>query len=124
MVVDQKAPTPYCVSISTALMANGGVELWAIDFDLGAFDNCTAQEDLLFTFGDSFPVLELLDEAHYFKGEGQLATEAEYLAGNAQYWDPVEQTAGMVFDCDDRPSESKEAQELMRKEIQIHVSYS
>ena len=55
MVVDQKAPTPYCVSISTALMANGGVELWAIDFDLGAFDNCTAQEDLRFTFSSTAP---------------------------------------------------------------------
>ncbi|HCV51167.1 MAG TPA: hypothetical protein DGP89_07450, partial [Saprospirales bacterium] len=112
MVVDQKAPTPYCINVYTALMADPDgdgplspmVELWAKDFDKGAFDNCTEQEDLLFTFGDSFPVLELLNEAHYFKGEGQLATEAEYLAGNAQYWDPVEQTAGMVFDCDDRPS--------------------
>ncbi|HAW05227.1 MAG TPA: hypothetical protein DCW83_11105 [Saprospirales bacterium] len=112
MVVDQKAPTPYCINVYTALMADPDgdgplspmVELWAKDFDKGAFDNCTEQEDLLFTFGDSFPVLALIDEAHYFKGEGQLATEAEYLAGNAQYWDPVEQTAGMVFDCDDRPS--------------------
>ena len=55
MVVDKKAPTPYCVSLSTALMENGMVELWAIDFDLGAFDNCTAQEDLRFTFSDTPP---------------------------------------------------------------------
>ena len=112
MVVDKKAPTPYCISVHTALMADPDgdgplmpmVELWAKDFDKGAYDNCTEQEDLIFTFGDSFPVLTLLDQAHYFKGEGQLATEAEYLAGTAQYWDPVAQTAGMVFDCNDRPS--------------------
>jgi len=55
MVVDKKAPTPYCVSLSTALMANGGVELWAIDFDLGAFDNCTAEENLRFTFSNTPP---------------------------------------------------------------------
>jgi len=55
MVVDKKAPTPYCVSLSTALMENGGVELWAIDFDLGAFDNCTNQEDLRFTFSNTAP---------------------------------------------------------------------
>jgi len=55
MVVDQKPPTPYCVNLSTALMVNGQVELWACDFDLGAFDNCTAQEDLRFTFTNVNP---------------------------------------------------------------------
>ncbi len=55
MVVDKKAPTPYCVSLSTALMENGGVDLWAIDFDLGAFDNCTDQENLRFTFSSTPP---------------------------------------------------------------------
>ncbi len=51
MVADKKAPTPYCVSLSTAIMDQSGtVELWASDFNLGAFDNCTAQENLLFSF--------------------------------------------------------------------------
>ncbi|MFT6333642.1 MAG: hypothetical protein ACJATI_000370 [Halioglobus sp.] len=55
MVVDKKAPTPYCVSLSTAIMDMGpdgvaGVELWAVDFNVGSFDNCTAQEDLLYSF--------------------------------------------------------------------------
>ncbi|MBK9582106.1 MAG: hypothetical protein IPO48_09480 [Saprospiraceae bacterium] len=38
MVVDKKAPTPYCVSVSTALMQTNPqmVELWARDFDKGA----------------------------------------------------------------------------------------
>lgn len=55
MVVDKKKPTPYCISLSTALMENGMVELWACDFDLGAFDNCTEQGDLRFTFTDTPP---------------------------------------------------------------------
>ncbi|MDF1698148.1 MAG: T9SS type A sorting domain-containing protein [Saprospiraceae bacterium] len=55
MVVDKKAPTPYCVSLSTAVMDMGpdgepGVELWAEDFNVGSFDNCTAQENLLYSF--------------------------------------------------------------------------
>ena len=50
MVVDKKPPTPYCINLSTALMENGEVNLWACDFDLGSFDNCTETEDLRFTF--------------------------------------------------------------------------
>jgi len=72
MVVDKKPPTPYCVSLSTALMAvpAGGsglpmVELWARDFDKGSFDGdvnwpCTPQEDLLFTFENWNPSLGAL----------------------------------------------------------------
>ena len=55
MVLDQKPPTPYCLNLSTALMVHGQVTLWACDFDLGAEDNCTAQEDLRFTFSDVPP---------------------------------------------------------------------
>ncbi len=55
MVVDKKPPTPYCVNLSTALMDNGQVELWACDFDLGSFDNCTSQENLRYTFSSAHP---------------------------------------------------------------------
>jgi len=55
-IQDKKAPTPYCVSLSTALMMNGQVELWARDFDRGSFDNCAEQSDLLFTFTSAYPV--------------------------------------------------------------------
>jgi hypothetical protein len=50
MVVDKKPPTPYCINLSTALMENGQVGLWACDFDLGSFDNCTDEDNLRFTF--------------------------------------------------------------------------
>ena len=60
MVVDKKAPTPYCVDISSAVMENDGtVELWAIDFNLESFDNCSVQENLRFTFTDSQPENDL-----------------------------------------------------------------
>jgi len=60
MVVDKKAPTPYCVSLSTAVMdmgpdGNPGVDLWAIDFNIGSFDNCTDQENLRYTFTNTPP---------------------------------------------------------------------
>ncbi len=49
---DCKHPTPYCYSsITTVVMNNNGmVEIWASDFDLGSFDNCTAHPDLIFSF--------------------------------------------------------------------------
>lgn len=49
------APTPYCVNLSTALLDNGEIELWACDFDQGSFDDETEQEDLRFTFGSTPP---------------------------------------------------------------------
>lgn len=65
-VQDKKAPTPYCINLSTALMADPDgdgpepsmVELWACDFDYGSFDNCVAYEDLRFTFTDTPPELD------------------------------------------------------------------
>ncbi len=56
-VVDGKAPTPYCLSgISTAAMQqSGSVEIWASDFNIASFDNCTNEEELLFSFsGDEY----------------------------------------------------------------------
>ena len=77
MVVDKKAPTPYCLDISTAVMeSNGMVELWAIDFNLGSFDNCTSEDNLRFTFTDTPPE-------------------------NDPNYDDAQHSSSMVFDCDD-----------------------
>lgn len=53
-VVDCKAPTPICIGeISTALMEEvGTVTLWASDYNLKSEDNCTAQEDLKYSFSE------------------------------------------------------------------------
>jgi uncharacterized Zn-finger protein/subtilisin-like proprotein convertase family protein len=49
---DTKAPTPYCYDgIATAVMQESGeITIWATDFDAGSFDDCTDQEDLIFSF--------------------------------------------------------------------------
>ncbi|MEZ4909249.1 MAG: hypothetical protein R2774_00140 [Saprospiraceae bacterium] len=80
MSVDKKAPTPYCVSVHTAIMQTNPkmVELWAVDFNKGSFDNCTPQSKLYYTFEGTHPVLSRLNQEHYFKGLGQNATVNEY----------------------------------------------
>lgn len=51
-VRDCKNPTPYCnSSITTTIMpSSGAIDIWAEDFDYGSTDNCTAAEDLIFSF--------------------------------------------------------------------------
>ena len=103
MVVDKKAPTPYCVSISTALMQGtpAMVELWAKDFDQGAFDNCTPQSKLYFTFDGVAPIFSRINEEHFYKAGANNtsvnATAAEYNNGRAYKWIPGMRSAGKVF---------------------------
>jgi hypothetical protein len=51
-VKDCKKPTPYCISLVTSVImpSSGMLEIWASDFDYGSFDNCTRQENLIFSF--------------------------------------------------------------------------
>ncbi len=54
-ISDCKKPTPICINgLSTVIMpATGEVAIWASDFDSGSsFDNCTASENLLFSFSE------------------------------------------------------------------------
>ena len=104
MAVDKKAPTPYCVNLSSALMdITGKVEIWASDFNLGSFDNCTDAEDLLYTFNRSKPIASQINMEHFFKGDGLSATASEYNVGLAQRWLPSLNSSAMIFDCDDTP---------------------
>lgn len=55
--VDTQAPSPVCIpSLNVSIDSTGVV--WAADFDLGSFDNCSPQEDLLFSMvnADSNPI--------------------------------------------------------------------
>jgi len=54
-VEDNSAPTPYCLNLGTTVMENGEVELWAIDFNVASFDQCSSDENLFFTFTDVPP---------------------------------------------------------------------
>ena len=101
-VKDKKAPTPYCVSVRTALMQTTPkmVELWARDFDKGAFDNCTPQSKLYFTFDEIAPIYTRVNEEHFYKASANgsvNATAAEYAQGKAYKWLPASRTAGKVW---------------------------
>jgi hypothetical protein len=111
-VRDVKKPTPYCITeIATVLMPNTlKVELWAKDYNHGATDNCTGV--LRFTFGPNPPLN--FNSRHFYKnlnGVSQAATEAEYLAGLAELWNPSENSSALTFDCED----------LGLKELDIYV---
>ncbi len=50
-VEDKKAPTPYCLeSITTTPNFSNTLEIWANEFELNSFDNCTEYERLRFSF--------------------------------------------------------------------------
>ena len=85
-VTDKKAPTPYCYSVSSALMTNGGVELWACDFVLDMFDNCTPADLARYTFNGP--------------DEGYETPES------TPGWNDDTQCEGKEFTCDDISSDS------------------
>lgn len=105
-VIESKKPTPYCISsLTTAVMnSNGTISIWAKDYNIGAFDNCTPQNQLWFTFFGATPVDSLIGKEHYFKNNGIRATKVEYEAGEAQIWIPSGNTSGILFDCADIPN--------------------
>lgn len=105
-IKDCKKPTPYCLtSLTITLMqATGQNTIWAKDFNLNSQDNCTSDEDLIYTFSDAFPVASLIHTVHYFTGNGILSSEADFLAGVAQKWIPETNSSGQFFDCGDIPN--------------------
>jgi hypothetical protein len=128
MVVDKKKPTPVCVPLSTALMAdpdgNGPflpmVELWAVDFMNKAYDNCTEDDKLLYTFDNVAPQVENktvfgrvinIDVPHYFNAASggvcaypaisasEIAIRNQYLRGEngLQLWLPESRSSAKVW---------------------------
>jgi hypothetical protein len=102
-IEDCKKPTPYCISSLTFTLDeyNGNAEIWAKDFDNGSYDNCTDTSELIFTFDGATPVKTLLNQVHYFKGNGIQSTLQEYEDGYAQKWIPTTLSSGKYFDCGD-----------------------
>ncbi len=120
-ITDKKAPTPYCLNISTAVMENGQVELWAVDFDKGSFDNCSNSENLLFTFTniapptrndseyDSNADLQWYNGNFWYYNSEELdaqtgAGEYEKLddyGGEVHRWEPGLRSAGKIFTAAD-----------------------
>ena len=98
---DSKAPTPYMVDVSSALMASGGVELWASDFNIGSFDNCSDGSELWYTFSPTVPpqVLDTTEDDPWYDADG-VASQTEYGNGDAEKWNGALGSSSMVFDCD------------------------
>ncbi len=116
-ITDLKAPTPYCLNLSTALMQNGEVELWAVDFNVGSFDNCTSSDNLIYTFTDVLPPSR--DDMEYDSNNDLMwydgtfwfydVTNGDYeklddYGGDVHKWEPALRSSGKVFteaDLDD-----------------------
>ena len=124
---DQKAPTPYCLNLSTASMVNGEVELWAVDFDVASFDNCTNQDELQYTFTNVPPPPRCDDEydsntqSIWYNGtfwffdssevddseqECGVTGAGEYMnledyGGDIHRWEPATRSAGKIFTMED-----------------------
>lgn len=113
-VIDRKPPTPYCLSLSTAVMSpeNQMVEVWSSDFDLGAYDNCTPSEYLYFTFDGIQPRIQdtiiqnqIVNKSvsHYFGENNQVyllsntVAQNEYQQGLLQKWIPEKRSAGKIW---------------------------
>jgi len=92
-VEDKKAPTPYCLNLGTAVMSNGEVELWAVDFNIGSFDNCSPQEALFYTFTDVAPPPRCDEEYD---------SQTNLMWYDASFWF-YESNEGTVDDDDDCP---------------------
>lgn len=56
---DTSPPTVFCLSQIIIVLDQHEVEIWATDLNIGSFDNCTENEDLIFSF-DSIEVVETM----------------------------------------------------------------
>ena len=102
IVFDNTAPIAIGPPIdSIAYKAvNYTTEIWANSFDRGSKDDCTPQGNLLFTFNNEKPVWPLINQEHYFKGNGILATAVEYNSWKAQRWVPSKRSSVINPSCE------------------------
>ncbi len=99
---DSKAPTPYMIDASSAVMSNGGVELWASDFNIGSFDNCSDGSQLWYTFSPTIPaqLLDPTEEDPWYDADG-VASQTDFGNGEAERWNDALGSSSMIFNCDD-----------------------
>ena len=97
-VTDTTIPTVYCNSVATSVGDDGTFELWAVDFDAGATDNCTMQENLRFTFTELAPPTST---GFYNPDDGTSATQTDFENGVADSWNAINSSAGRLFTRDD-----------------------
>lgn len=78
-------PKLTCVEFSAVMFENQHAELWAKDFVKSGNKNKAKNN---FTFNNEHFVTEFINKEHYFKGNGLVATKAEYEKKQAQKWSP------------------------------------
>ncbi len=107
-VRDTKAPTPYCKSgLVTVIMPSSGSVGVSVDrLNIGAFDNCTAREDLKIYFNGAPTLKTLVITCDSFAvGAHQLDVPAEVwvedAAGNTDYCTLTLQVQDPNGACDD-----------------------
>ncbi len=96
-VEDCKKPSPVCLgAISTVVMPSSGmISLNARHFDASSFDNCTAAEDLIFSYSEDIYETERVFTCNNI-GTNELEIWVTDEAGNQQYC-----TAFLVLDDND-----------------------
>ncbi len=101
-IEDKKKPTPYMINLGSALMEDGSVELWASDFNIGSFDNCSPEDFLYYTFSSNVPpqLLDPTEEDPWYDDDG-VASQSDYNNGNAEQWNGAIGSSSMVFNQDD-----------------------
>lgn len=87
---DTIKPIPVCLqSLTATLVANNPagtdaeIEVWAIDYDAGSYDNCTSDDNLRFTFSDTNPD----DDPEYVgsaKSSSRIFTQADLTNSSAE----------------------------------------
>lgn len=109
IVDDGKKPTPYChATITTVVMPSSGmISIWASDFDFGSFDNCTPQDQLIFSFSpnvlDTQRVITCADIPDGVEGYIPVEMWVTDAAGNQEFCSVgliVQDNTGNV--CDDQ----------------------
>ena len=129
-IIDKQPPVPNCVdTIMTAFVSGpfpgSFAEVFACDFNLGSYDNCTDQADLAFTFDKIDYVRDTLirvgsvfipvnrDVPHFFDDNGFVDFDGDgvtypvpkqrtiggYKSGYFQRWIPEQSCASKAFIC-------------------------
>ena len=78
-VKECKQPTPYCRTglVTVVMPSSGRIEVWAKDFNIGSFDNCTAAEDLRYSFTEDGRTPSMLFTCGSLGGQAVLEREVQ-----------------------------------------------
>ncbi len=115
---DKKAPSVFCVSVSSVLIKYNEVMIYAQDFIIGAYDNCTDSDAIVFSFSEnSFEPTRLVTCDDFFNSPVEIKVYVSDESGNTDFCpvfvgvhlgenaecDPYINVNGRVLTEDDEP---------------------